>query len=56
VEQQLFLPSNSEALAFVIPEALETTQVVPPIPYSIAISTSFKGALDLTAFINGTKP
>ena len=30
--------------------------LVPPIPYSIAISTSLIGALDLTAFMKGTKP
>ena len=48
--------SNSEPFAFVIPEALDVTQVVPPIPYSIAMSTSFKGAFDLTALMNGTKP
>ena len=50
--------SNASGItkAFVIPEALEVTQVVPPIPYSIAISTSLIGALDFTALINGTNP
>ena len=50
--------SNASGItkAFVIPDALDVTQVVPPIPYSIAISTSFNGALDFTALINGTKP
>ena len=51
-----FLPSNSVAFAFVIPDALDVTQVVPPIPYSIAISTNLIGAFDFTALINGTKP
>ena len=44
------------AAALVIPEALEVTQVVPPIPYSIAISTNLIGAVDFTAFIKGTNP
>ena len=51
-----FLPSNSVAFAFVIPEALDVTHVVPPIPYSIAISTNLIGAFDFTAFIKGTNP
>ena len=51
-----FLPSNSVALAFVIPDAFDVTQVVPPIPYSIAISTNLSGAFDFTALMKGTKP
>ena len=46
-----FLPSSSEALALVIPDLLEVTHVVPPIPYSIATSTKLIGALALTAFM-----
>ena len=51
-----FLPSKSEAFLFVMPDALDTTQVVPPIPYKTAISTSMIGALALTAFTKGVNP
>ena len=49
--------SYSQGLTpFVMPDALDTTQVVPPIPYVTAISTSLIGALALTAFTNGVNP
>ena len=51
-----FLPSSSLAFFLEIPDALLTTQPVPLIPYSTAMSTILIGAFAFTAFTNGVIP